>query len=258
MYKYKERVSILKKCGCLSEHFKIFIVAIFIAVISVIASFLNGHIKNVLTTKETSINSGLYDKVVIVIDAGHGGLDGGASSSDGTLEKELNLEIAQKLYSMFSLSNVSCVMTRSDDRMLYDETQTSRKKYYDLKNRVEFAKTFEEPIFVSIHQNKFPIKKYSGLQVYYSKNNPQSKVLADIIQDNTKNYFQTDNNRATKKANSAIFVLNNLDVPAVLVECGFLSNDNEAQLLKSDEYQKKIAFTIFVSVMQFLSNQNDI
>ena len=245
----------MKKLG----YFKIFLTALLITAVAVFASLLNMHFTDLFSSaRQTSENLDLYDKVVIVIDAGHGGLDGGAVTSDGTPEKQINLEISQKLYSMFSLSNVSCVMTRSDDRMLYEEEQSSRKKFYDLKNRVDLAKSFEKPVFLSIHQNKFPIKRYSGLQVYYSKNNPSSKILADIIQDNTKTYFQPDNNRATKKAGSSIYVLNNLDVPAVLVECGFLSNENEADLLKEFEYQKKIAFTIFISVMEFLENTENL
>lgn len=240
-------------------HLMVFATAMLITFVSILASLINMHFADYFSsTRLASENMDLYDKVVVVIDPGHGGMDGGAVSSDGTVEKQINLEISQKLCSIFLLSDVSCVMTRSDDRMLYDESQTSNKKLSDLKYRVNLAKTFEKPIFLSIHQNKFPVKKYSGLQVYYSKNNPDSKVLADIIQDNTKTYFQTENNRITKKAGSSIYVLNNLDVPAVLVECGFLSNDNEAKLLKDPEYQKKIAFTIFVSVMEFLQNTDDL
>ncbi len=192
---------------------------------------------------------------VIVIDAGHGGEDGGAVGQGGFAEKDINLEISKRLAELLELSDVKCVMTRNSDVMLESKkTALSNKKRSDLTARVETALEYENPIFVSIHQNKFPSSKYSGLQVFYSKNNVQSKTLAEIIRKNNVLLLDKFNKRETKPAGREIFVLDSLEVPAVLVECGFLSNATEEAKLTTPEYQKKLAFMIYVSVMEFLEN----
>ena len=146
-------------------------------------------------------------------------------------------------------------MTRTGDYMLYEENQTSRKKYYDVRNRVEVAKEVNSPVFISIHQNKFPIAKYKGLQVYYSANHSDSKNIADCIQNKVKDYLQNDNTRKTKQGGKDIYLLKNIECPAVLVECGFLSNYEDESNLNSPEYQKRLAFVIFSSVIEFLENK---
>ncbi len=239
------------------DFLKVFLTSVFIVLITIFVSIVNksffGELQSVNQTETDEIYN---ENTVIIIDAGHGGEDGGAVSQDGTLEKDINLKIAQKLYYLFQLSDLTPVMTRTTDRMLYNESQSGRKKYYDLKNRIEFTNKFDNSLFLSIHQNKFPIEKYKGLQVYYSKNNSESLVLADIIQNNAKQLLDNNNERKSKRSNGSIFVLNNIDVPAVLVECGFMSNNQELEMLKDEEYQRKIAFTVFVSVMQYIS-QNE-
>ena len=148
-------------------------------------------------------------------------------------------------------------MTREDDRLLYDhyddlEDYTGHKKEYDLKNRVKIAKELDECVFLSIHMNKFSNPKYSGTQIYYSKNNPSSELLARTIQNMTRAHLQPSNNRTIKPAGSSIYVLNSIDSPAVLVECGFLSNTAELNRLKDEEYQAKLALTIFSSILPSL------
>lgn len=192
------------------------------------------------------------NRIYIVIDAGHGGEDGGAQSADGLSEKTLNLDIAKKLYELFKLSDFTPVMVRDDDRLMYKLGEEKRKKYYDIKNRIDFANDYPDSVFISIHQNKFPIEKYSGFQVYYSKNNEYSKIYADIVQDNVKSLLQKENKRMSKQADRKIKLLDNLYMPAILAECGFLSNTSEARLLSNDTYRSKIAYLLYISTIQFL------
>lgn len=196
--------------------------------------------------------------VTVVIDAGHGGEDGGASGLGGALEKDLNLDIAFLLADMLRANGVDVVMTRTEDILLYDPTSDyhGRKKVLDLAARLKIARETPDSIFVSIHMNSFPQTQYNGLQVYYSKNDANSKKVADLIQSNVKTYLQPSNTRKTKGATSAIFLLDRLETPAVLVECGFLSNPEEARRLSTAEYRKKLAFIIFCSLCDYISNNN--
>lgn len=186
---------------------------------------------------------------VFVIDAGHGGGDGGASSDGGILEKNINLQISLRMSAVLKTLGIPHVLTRSEDVMLDCEPSTAGRKMRDLKGRIQTAQKYPNCTFVSIHQNKFPQKKYSGLQVYYSKNHPSSSVVANSIQSAVRLYLQSDNTRQTKQATSAIYVLDRLQCPAVLVECGFLSNDNEARLLVSEEYQKKLSAVLCAALV---------
>ncbi len=190
----------------------------------------------------------------VIIDAGHGGRDGGASADDdGTLEKDLNLAVAKKLSALLESANVRTVMTRESDIELADPS-SDHKKRDDLNARLALAEEQENAIFVSIHMNKFPVEKYSGLQVYYSPNNTESAVLADRIQADST-VLNTANARKTKAADDNIYLLSHLEIPAVLVECGFLSNFAEKELLKTDDYQKKLAMSIYTSIIQYLDTQ---
>ena len=190
----------------------------------------------------------------VIIDAGHGGEDGGASSAAGLIEKNVNLEIAQMLRDMLSASGVNVVMTREDDRLLYDRNVDfkGRKKKLDLAARLKIAEETPDSIFVSIHMNSYTNPKYSGLQVWYSQNNPESYTLAHGIQSAVQSRLQPENKRTIKAATSSIFLLDNAKSPAVLVECGFLSNPEEATRFEDDSYKQLIAFTIFSSLMDFI------
>ncbi|MBE6624464.1 MAG: N-acetylmuramoyl-L-alanine amidase [Ruminococcaceae bacterium] len=191
---------------------------------------------------------------VIVIDAGHGGEDAGAIAQDGSLEKDLNLKIAKCIQALCEINGNSAIMTREDDRLLYDyygelDDYTGKKKIYDLKNRVKIANEQHDAIFVSIHMNKFSSSKYSGTQIYFSPNNPSSEMLARTLQNSTRTYLQPSNNRQIKRADSSIYVLNSLDCPAVLIECGFLSNEDELGRLKDEKYQASLALVIFSGIL---------
>ena len=191
--------------------------------------------------------------VLVIIDAGHGGRDGGAVSDDGVAEKDLNLQIALKLRDLLTACGVECMMTRETDALVCDENDPALKgkiKQTDLKNRLQIAKDHPSAVFVSIHMNKFPQEKYFGLQVYYSKNNTQSNDLANEIQKNTRKHLQPQNSRKIKAADSKIFLLDRIQSPAVLVECGFLSNREECKRLCSGDYQNELAYILCFSLMK--------
>ena len=187
----------------------------------------------------------------IVIDAGHGGRDSGASFNE-IYEKNLTLSISNKISEFLSLYDVDVQMTRTQDKLLCDDS-SKHKKRDDLYNRYGFASSFQNQIFVSIHINKFPESKYKGLQVFHSVNNPLSESLALLLQANVKDYIQHDNDRKIKRATSSIYLLDRLNCPAVLVECGFISNPDERELLTSEDYQNRIAFTIANSIIEFIN-----
>lgn len=200
----------------------------------------------------TSADVAMYKTVVI--DAGHGGEDGGASSAAGLIEKDVNLEISKLLCKMLREQGVNVVMTREDDRLLYDRSVNyqGRKKKLDLAARLTIADTTPDAIFISIHMNSYTNPKYSGLQVWYSANDPSSERLATLIQSNNRATLQPDNKRKIKAATSSIFLLDNATCPAVLVECGFLSNPAEAALFETDEYKQEVAYMLFCSIAEFL------
>ncbi len=194
----------------------------------------------------------------VIIDAGHGGEDGGASSVAGLVEKNVNLDISMMLSDMLTAGGVNVVMTRSDDRLLYDRNvdYKGRKKKLDHAARLAVMQNTADAIFVSIHMNSYTNPKYSGLQVWYSQNHPDSIALSDLIQNNNRIKLQPDNTRKTKGATSSIFLLDKATCPAVLVECGFLSNEAEAARFETDEYKQQVAFILFCSIMEFLNDMN--
>lgn len=194
----------------------------------------------------------------IVIDSGHGGEDGGASSKDGTLEKDINLSIAKKLEKLVSVSGLKTKMTRNSDISIYDENSTTvrKKKVSDLNNRLKIFNSSKNNIVISIHQNKFTDEKYYGTQIFYSNNDPKSKEIAENIKKSVVSLIQPDNTREIKPANKNIFILHNAKVPAVIVECGFLSNVKECEKLKSQDYQKQLAFAIYCGLLEYIKNNN--
>lgn len=189
---------------------------------------------------------------IILLDPGHGGIDGGAVSPTGTIEKNINLDISIKLKSELEKQGFKVIMTREEDKGLYNEGGTVRqKKREDLSNRAKMIVESNCDIFVSIHLNMFPQRKYYGAQVWYANNESSSK-LANIIQGNFKAYLDNENKRIEKPAKDQYMVLRNIgETPAVLVECGFLSNELEESKLKTDIYQEKIAKIIALSIQSY-------
>ncbi len=193
--------------------------------------------------------------LTVIIDAGHGGRDGGAVADDGTLEKHLNLAVAVKLQALLETADVNVVMIREDDRELASP-DSSHKKRDDLNARLAIAGEYENAVFVSIHMNKFPVEKYSGLQVYYSKNHEGSRLLAETIQADART-LREENSRTVKAAGEGIFLMEHITLPAVLVECGFLSNHEERELLKTEAYQTKLAMSIYGSLLTYLTENTN-
>lgn len=178
---------------------------------------------------------------VILIDPGHGGIDGGAQSKTGTIEKDINLQISLKLRDKLEEKGYKVYMTRDEDEGLYQKGNTVReKKREDLNKRVEMKKETECDIFISIHQNMFPQSKCYGAQVWYASND-NSYNLATIVQDSIKESVKDNNKRVAKPAAEAYLILRDkYEGASILVECGFLSNPDEESKLKSDEHQNLI------------------
>ncbi len=188
-------------------------------------------------------------KQIIVLDPGHGGMDNGATGINGVKEKDLNLIITKMIGEILSVMDFDVRYTRTEDISPGNDGKFIKRN--DLSHRVKMTRDCENPLFISIHMNKFGIEKYSGTQTFYSKNNPTSEVLAINIQRAVRQLIQPDNSREVKKATSAIFVLDRLENPAVLVECGFLSNSREANLLTQKNYQKKLSFCIAMGIAEY-------
>ncbi len=193
------------------------------------------------------------ERPCVVIDAGHGGADPGKVSVDGSLEKDINLVIAQKLQKFLLMQDVDAVLTRESDGGLYDEN-ASNKKVQDMKNRVALIEERQPALTVSIHQNSYHEEYVHGAQVFYYANSEKSKELAEGIQQMMALELDRDNARQAK-ANDSYYLLKKTSTPIVIVECGFLSNYEEAQKLSSDLYQEKVAWAIHMAVMQYLNDR---
>ena len=169
---------------------------------------------------------------------------------DGSLEKDINLEIAKKLQQFLIMEDVDVVLTRESDAGLYDEN-ASNKKVQDMKNRVQIIEEKKPALTVSIHQNSYQSEKVSGAQVFYYKHSANGKKLAEIIQKSLKNNVNENNTRQAKY-NDSYYLLLHTVCPTVIVECGFLSNANETELLKSKDYQTGIADAIYLGIEEYL------
>ena len=186
------------------------------------------------------------DKKCIVIDAGHGGFDPGKVASDGVNEKNINLAIASKLSTFLEEGGAVIRNTRIEDSSL------SESKRQDLKSRAEIANNSKADIFVSIHQNSFPKSSVKGAQVFYYKGSEEGKKLAGFIQNRLKEVVDIDNSRIAK-ANDSYYVLKQIKIPSVIVECGFLSNGVEHNKLMSSEYQEKLAWAIYMGLLDYFN-----
>ena len=195
----------------------------------------------------------------VIIDAGHGGEDGGTVGIDGTLEKDINLLIALELDAILRSEGVKTQLTRSEDVLLYDKNSDyeGQKKKQDAAARIRICEEYEDAIFISIHMNSFPQSKYKGLQVYYSTNSPLSAKLADTVQTLVAKNLQYDNTRKTKPSGENIYILKKLQHPAILIECGFLSNPEDCANFNTPTYRTKICLIIFSSVCNYFQTITD-
>ena len=188
----------------------------------------------------------------VVIDAGHGIPDEGAQSSNGTTEAKTNLKIALKLQNLLEQSGCTVILTRSDENAIYDLNSKTlkQKKVSDIHNRVKIGNESSADIFVSIHLNKIPQKQYYGWQTFYKEGNNQGEKLAKMVQQSLNETIEKQNDRVAKKIDN-VYIINHVEIPTTIVECGFLSNPEEEQLLLQDEYQNKLAWGIYNGILKY-------
>lgn len=207
--------------------------------------------------KESETSNKDYD-ATIVIDAGHGGVDPGKVGVDGQLEKDINLSIALKLVKILEDEkdiHIKVIPTRTEDMGHYSENDKN-KKMTDMKRRCEIANSSDADMVVSIHQNSYHSSSVKGAQVFFYRDSEGGKKLAEVLQENLIKSISDGKKGRVAKANDNYYLLLNVKCPAVIVECGFLSNSAEAALLGSDEYQEKIAGAIALGIKEYLIDKN--
>ncbi|MDP4143674.1 MAG: N-acetylmuramoyl-L-alanine amidase CwlD [Bacillota bacterium] len=230
------------------HHFKFLCYLMILALYATFGNVIEAK-ANIYTNGKNSANK------LIMLDPGHGGVDGGAVGNSGILEKHFNLSISTKLKQQLEAKGFKVVMTRDEDKGLYENNGTIRKKKNeDLSNRCKLKESSKCNMFISIHMNMFPQTQYYGPQVWYSKN-LQSKRLAHIIQKSMVEDLHDKSNRVEKPALDSYKILRCVDdIPSVIIECGFLSNPTEEAKLRDDKYQTKVAESITRSIIEFYSS----
>ena len=226
----------------------------FLIVLSILFAFLFGvaektRIKSGTNVANTTPSSPLP---TVILDAGHGGEDGGASSADGLLEKDLNLALVLTMRDILTANGIEVILTRETDTLLYDRNADfqGQKKRLDMAARLKIANETPNAVFVSIHMNTYPHPSCQGVQVWYSENNEASFELAKTIQSTTQELLQNENDRTVKRSGSSIYLLRKLEYPAVLVECGFLSSPEEATLLGDESYRQQLALVLCMGILR--------
>lgn len=219
----------------------------------IIACFVTLAVCARLTEHALPTSSEPSDKPVIVLDAGHGGLDSGAVGKAGTLEKDVNLSVVLTLRDMFRMSGFEVVLTRDKDISIYDDgiVGIRNQKLNDMDNRLKIIQSYPDSIFLCVHQNNYTDPQYFGGQMFYNNNHPDNRTLAQIMQ-NRFAILQEGNDREIKLSGDELFLLKTNKNPSLMIECGFLSNPEEEQKLSTWEYQQKVAFTIYSGVMEYL------
>ena len=188
----------------------------------------------------------------IVIDPGHGGNDPGKVGINNALEKDVNLAIALKLKKYLEEEDIEVVMTRQEDKGLYEETD-SNKKVHDMKKRLAIMEEAKPTLVVSVHQNSYPEESVSGVQVFYYRDSTEGKNAALLMQEQMIETLKPDKERAAKE-NSTYYILKKTTVPTIIVECGFLSNTAEADRLVSEIYQERVAWAIHLGIMRYINS----
>lgn len=195
---------------------------------------------------ETVVLSNAHAQTTLIIDPGHGGVDGGAVSEAGTIESHINLEVALRLDQLLGLFGTDVLLLRSEDSSLHDDSATTirEKKNSDLHNRVATIEETANATVISIHQNTYAgSTQYKGAQVFYSTHQ-ESQPMAEYFQEQLRLSLDPDNQRSAALIPDSVYLMNHISCPAVLVECGFLSNPEEDALLQTSTYQTKLATAI--------------
>ena len=223
--------------------------ALFLAVILLFSALMHAAEGYFLSAIPTDAAASEFP--VLILDAGHGGEDGGATGTNGVLEKDLNLSVTQTLATLLRLCGYTVVETRTEDKLLYTEgTKKGHKKQSDLENRLAFTQKYPDSVFISIHMNTFPTPDCKGVQVWYSANHAESALWASTVQDRVTALLQPTNHRKTKAATSNIYILRHAATPAILVECGFLSTPSDCALLCDKTYQKQFSLALCTAVFE--------
>lgn len=225
----------------------LFKIILFFLLLAVFAG-INIQKKNLIPASSTPLT-----KKTIIIDAGHGFPDSGTSSKSGISESDINLKIAKKLKKLLSKSKVKVIMTRKDENSL-SESKTNNKQD-DLKKRAKIRDNSNADMFISIHLNHFGEPQYYGAQVFYSSNNDENQKLAESVQKKLIELADPSNTRKVKSTND-IYILKNAQIPSVLIECGFLSNPDEAEKLNTDEYQQKLVWAIYCGIADYFEENS--
>lgn len=205
------------------------------------------NVENTLLTSSTPVTN-----KVVILDAGHGKPDEGAEGLNGTTEEKTNLSITLKLQKLLEESGATVILTRSDENAIYDldKNTLKEKKVSDIKNRVKIGNESSADILISIHLNKGDSESYSGWQTFYKKNDEKGKRLATSIQKELKETIKVENHREANEI-SNIYLVDNVQIPVTIVECGFLSNPQEEQKLLTDEYQNQLAWGIYNGILKY-------
>lgn len=225
---------------------KLIVLLILIGIL-IISIYIINNKKEIIQTVSLPVSG-----KTIVLDAGHGQPDSGAENSTGLTEESINLKITKKVQSLLEQSGCNVVLTRSDENGIYDlDSKTLReKKVSDIKNRVKIGNESSADAFVSIHLNKIEQSQYYGWQTFFKQNNEKSEQLAKSIQEELNSSIQKENRREALKITGK-YIIEHVEIPITIVECGFLSNPEEAELLQQDEYQNKLAWGIYNGIMDY-------
>ena len=197
--------------------------------------------------KTVGINN-IQTRKTVIIDPGHGGIDVGAVGIDGSLEKNINLSISLDLYDYLMVSGINAVLTRDGDYEVYRAGEQRTKS--DLYNRMDYINSVPDSILISIHQNHFENEAEWGTQIWYSPNDEKSPTIADKILNSVKRNIQPENKRINKKSDNSYYILYKAQKPSVMVECGFVSNENENKRLQDKEYQRDMAYSILAGICE--------
>lgn len=231
---------------------QVLVIITLIVLIIIFFSIIIGKTKN----KYISVVSLPVTEKTIILDAGHGLPDQGAEGIHGITEQEINLKIAKKVQNLLEQSGCNVILTRSDENGIYNSDANSirNKKVSDIKNRVKIGNESSADIFVSIHLNKIPQSQYYGWQTFFKENNIKSEELAKSLQEELNASIQKENKRQALKIKGK-YIIEHVEIPISIIECGFLSNPEEARLLKEDEYQNKIAWGIYNGIMDYFYSE---
>lgn len=237
----------MKVWQVIKRRIPLFVTVACCCVVAIIAGAAGG------TENAQETSAGAVPKKVIVLDAGHGGADGGCVGVNGVYEKDINLSIVKYLGTLLDFAGYEVVYTREEDVSIYDNGVEGlrNQKISDMENRLKIIKSYPDSVFISVHQNQYVKPEYFGGQMFYTTNNSGNFRLATIMQGLFAE-LQPKNDRSVKLIDNGLYLFKTTEQPALLIECGFLSNENDAAELSSMEYQKKVAFTIYKGITQFL------